>query len=245
MATYSILPVSGIYKITCTVNGKIYIGSSVNIYRRWRDHKNELRRGVHSNSHLQRAWNKYEESTFIFEVLEVCNPKTLIAREQLYLQELNPYDDRGFNIAFDAKAPMRGRKQTPEHIAKVAAANRGRKHSPEFCEMSSMANKGKPKSLEHRAKIAEANKRRKITPETRLKLSKAGKGKPHSLEHISKVALTHEKNWIVISPEGIETHIKGLNRFCREHGLNNDCMRAVANGKLKSHRDWKCRKVDV
>ena len=56
----------GIYKITNKQNEKFYIGSSTNIEMRWCAHKSCLRRNVHSNQHLQNAWNKYgnEEGEF-------------------------------------------------------------------------------------------------------------------------------------------------------------------------------------
>lgn len=51
--------IAGIYKITNLVNGKMYIGESRNCFSRWQSHKRELKKGRHSNTHLQRAWNKY------------------------------------------------------------------------------------------------------------------------------------------------------------------------------------------
>ncbi|MGH2510529.1 MAG: GIY-YIG nuclease family protein [Ktedonobacteraceae bacterium] len=50
---------SGIYRITCAVNGKIYIGSAVNIRNRWLQHHNELRHKKHPNQKMQNAWDKY------------------------------------------------------------------------------------------------------------------------------------------------------------------------------------------
>ena len=47
-------PVSGIYKITNQVNGKIYIGQSQNVYERRMEHFVALRRGNHSNRDMQR-----------------------------------------------------------------------------------------------------------------------------------------------------------------------------------------------
>ena len=49
----------GVYKIVNTVNGKIYIGSSKNIDRRWNEHIRVLELNAHNNQHLQNAWNKY------------------------------------------------------------------------------------------------------------------------------------------------------------------------------------------
>lgn len=49
------MKVAGIYQIRNIVNGKVYIGSAVNIERRWGMHKNRLKAGQHRNIHLQRA----------------------------------------------------------------------------------------------------------------------------------------------------------------------------------------------
>lgn len=61
--------IAGVYCIKNKVNEKIYIGSSVNIHRRWCQHKRELRNNVHCNYHLQKAWNKYREENFDFLIL--------------------------------------------------------------------------------------------------------------------------------------------------------------------------------
>lgn len=51
----------GIYCIENIQTGKKYIGQQVNIRSRWYQHRNELRRGIHCNDYLQKAWNKYGE----------------------------------------------------------------------------------------------------------------------------------------------------------------------------------------
>lgn len=90
--------ICGVYKITNTVNGKFYIGSSNNIKNRWRQHKSSLNDGNHGNVHLQNAWNKYGGQNFEFEILEECDQKDQFEREQFYLNELNPFDDNGYNV---------------------------------------------------------------------------------------------------------------------------------------------------
>ncbi|RKJ62070.1 GIY-YIG nuclease family protein [Roseburia sp. 1XD42-69] len=63
--------VSGIYTITNKVTGKLYIGESLDIYRRWHDeHIPQLRKNRHYNKELQNDFNKYGEENFVFEVLE-------------------------------------------------------------------------------------------------------------------------------------------------------------------------------
>ena len=63
--------ISGIYTITNKVTGKLYIGESLDIYRRWNDeHIPQLRKNCHYNKELQNDFNKYGEENFRFEIFE-------------------------------------------------------------------------------------------------------------------------------------------------------------------------------
>lgn len=84
------LEYSGIYCIINIINNKRYIGSSKNIKRRLQIHRAELRHNWHSNSHLQRAWNKYGEKSFEYYVIEACSDDILLDREQYYIDTLKP-----------------------------------------------------------------------------------------------------------------------------------------------------------
>jgi len=77
---------SGIYSITNLENGKTYIGSTVDLDGRWKEHRRSLRKGDHYNPYFQRSWNKYGEDTFNFMICEyVSDPEQLISREQYWL----------------------------------------------------------------------------------------------------------------------------------------------------------------
>lgn len=88
---------SGIYQIRNTQNDKIYIGRSVNIPTRKRNHFRELSNGKHKNIKLQRAYNQYGKDSFIFEILELCDPDRTKDREQWHLDRLDP--TTSYNIA--------------------------------------------------------------------------------------------------------------------------------------------------
>lgn len=60
---------AGVYQIFNTETNKRYIGSSIDVERRLKEHKRNLKAHRHSNQHLQNAWNKYEEY-LIFEPKE-------------------------------------------------------------------------------------------------------------------------------------------------------------------------------
>lgn len=77
----------GVYRITNIVNGKVYIGSSVDTTVRFREHKRKLNLGNHYNTYLQRSWNKYGAGVFEFEVIERVRKGRLIERESHHINE--------------------------------------------------------------------------------------------------------------------------------------------------------------
>lgn len=84
----------GIYKITNQVNGKVYIGQSVNIKHRWAEHR---RRYENGKEILYQAMRKYGIENFIFEILEECKVEDLDVKEQYYIQKYNSYNN-GYNM---------------------------------------------------------------------------------------------------------------------------------------------------
>lgn len=92
--------ISGIYKITNTINNKFYIGSSNNIKKRWNRHKMDLRNNKHKNTLLQNSYNKYGVDVFLFEIIEIISEyNMLLEREQYYLDKYKSYNKNiGFNI---------------------------------------------------------------------------------------------------------------------------------------------------
>lgn len=81
---------SGIYMIKNRIDGKFYIGSSVNLKKRFMRHRNSLNGNNHENTRLNRAWNKHNHE-FDFCILEYSNSKEeLRKREQVLLDILNP-----------------------------------------------------------------------------------------------------------------------------------------------------------
>lgn len=79
----------GIYRIRNLISGKCYYGSSKEIEKRWKRHKNELSKNKHNNTLLQRAWNKYGCENFIFDLVEECEEELLLEVEQKYI-DLKP-----------------------------------------------------------------------------------------------------------------------------------------------------------
>ena len=123
----------GVYQIKNIINNKIYIGSTENINIRFNKHLSDLRNSKHHSIHLQRAWNKYGERNFKFNVLKILeNKEELLKIEQIYLDTLKSWDTSiGYNIAKYVDAPMRNRKHTKETKEKIGKLSRGRVCSQE------------------------------------------------------------------------------------------------------------------
>lgn len=153
----------GVYKITNTANGKIYIGSSKNIESRWACHLSDLRRQDHHSKHLQRAANKYGMSVFELEILQEVEEEDLIKTEQEYLDKLRPYDKNiGYNISDNAErisGEALRKCYTPEVREKLSNSLK-----------NSKAFKDSHSTEEYKAKSSERAKQQWQDPEVRLKM---------------------------------------------------------------------------
>lgn len=152
---------SGIYKIVNNMNGKIYIGSSINLTHRKTVHYSYLRRDRHPNKHLQFAWNHYGEEAFSFEVLLYCDPHQLLYEEKQIIEETSCCDrEIGYNISSEPTAPMQGRRHSVESIKKMTVAKTrdknpffGKTHSEETKKKISSKKTGRKLDEKHKKKV--------------------------------------------------------------------------------------------
>ena len=80
---------TGVYIFRNIVNNKCYIGSTIMSFNiRMNHHLFKLNDNSHKNSHFQYAWNKYGSDNFEFDILEKCDSKYCLEREQYYLDTL-------------------------------------------------------------------------------------------------------------------------------------------------------------
>lgn len=192
-----ILSNSGIYTIRNTANGKMYVGSALNLARRKSQHKWRLVRGTHHSPKLQAAWNKHGEQLFAFEVLEVVErPDDLIEREQHWIELSNAFGVNGYNMRPIAQSSL-GVKLSDSAKAKKSAALKGKLLSQEHKAKISAGLSGRVLSEETRRKISEAHAGKPKAPfsdETRAKMSAARAGKkrgPMSAEQRAILSAAH------------------------------------------------------
>lgn len=140
---------SGVYQIYNTVNGKRYIGSSIHIEQRFKEHLRNLRANKHVNAHLQCAWNKYGEQSFILEEVELCEPDQCLKIEQEYIDYYHAAD-RNFGYNIDPYAEHSGNTLSEETRKKISEKAKGRKWSKERHEKwsNTMTGVKKPKQSE-------------------------------------------------------------------------------------------------
>lgn len=95
----------GVYKITNNITGQFYIGQSIDIMRRWTEHKTPK---AYGNDRLHNDMKEYGLSNFKLEVIEECEKEKLLERERYYIRTLDPY----YNVI--------GKHLTDETKAKVS-----------------------------------------------------------------------------------------------------------------------------
>ena len=97
---------AGVFQIKNNVNGKIFLGSSLNLEGPLNKHKFMLKIGSHKNAALLEDWKQYGEDQFSFDILEVVNVKDdpnfnlkdeLTLLEQIWLEQVQPFGDKGYN----------------------------------------------------------------------------------------------------------------------------------------------------
>jgi len=139
---------TGIYRIRNIVNNDCYIGSAAYTFnKRWNTHIHQLKNKKHHSTILQKAWNKYGENSFKFEIIECCEPTECLIKEQYYLDTIRPK----YNINPTADSPL-GRKLTKKHRKQISDRTVGEKnpffgkhHTEETRELLSKKLKGKNK----------------------------------------------------------------------------------------------------
>lgn len=174
---------SAIYAIVNQTTRDMYVGSAVVVNRRWSAHRRALNKQSHHSSRLQRAYDKYGEHCFDWEIVEhVADKSKLIEREQFWMNFFAP----AYNGRPIANSPL-GTKHSDETRAKMSAAAKNRVFSEEHKRNISKAKKGIcTTSEEQKKRLSELNKNKVFSAETRAKISASLIGNKRAAAKLSK-----------------------------------------------------------
>ena len=200
-----------IYLITNKINEKVYIGQTVNLYKRYKSHERSEKLPDNYRRPIVAAFKKHGFVNFEFSILEILSRDLVLlaSREQYWMDKYQSYKRNfGYN-ACPAAASTLGYKQTIETRRKVSIASAKRKMSPEA-----------------RAKMSAWHTGKVLSEETKKKIAKAKTGVKHGNTKGRKVEQLNSDHVKIaefksITFAGIETgiHFSNIARSCNKTNL--------------------------
>ena len=227
--------ISGIYKIENLINHKVYVGQSQNIFNRWKSHLNDLNHDKHYNPHLQRAWNKYSENNFKFEIIECCDIDSLDEREIYWIayfdsfkngynQNIGGDGNRGWIISEESKLRM------SENHTDVSGVN-----NPMYGKsLYDVLNEDEVKEWKHKISVANSGENNSFygkhhTDETKAKISQAKTGKSIKAKKVICLntkqnfkSATEAENKLHINDNSIRECCKGQRKSAGKHPITGE-----------------------
>lgn len=276
-----------IYRVTNIINGKVYIGQTVEglIRRRWSHESKAIL--SKSPTYFWRAVKKYGKENFEWKILEYCNSKEeLDLAEEWYIRCYKTFvgfdDCCGYNCTLGGEGSV-GFKHTKEVCELITKQKTGVKLSKESIERRSLLQSkdwlivfpsGEESVIRNLSKFCRENdlspgamygvsqgernhhknfrcvrllpfNRKTCSKETRQMISEKNKGKRNTKEQSERQLDIQSKYWLITFPNGQEKTIKNLNRFCRKYVLSPSLMHRLARGERKTHKGFKCKKLDT
>lgn len=201
----------GIYKIENTINHKIYIGQSNDIETRWTHHKWELNNHKHGNDHLQKAWDKFGEENFIFEIVELCDESVIDEKEQEYIKLFSSLScQNGYNLDSGGSWNKHHSQETKN---KMSIKRSGKVNSEETRLKISQNRKGKCSGEQH------WNYGKKMPKELQDKLVKSAKERNHGKAYQArKIICTTTKeifDCILDASEKYNLYAQNIGKCCK------------------------------
>lgn len=238
-----LLKQSGVYRIRRVDADFVYYGSSFvkrGLRYRFLKHLSELRRGVHCNQLLQNHWNKYGESVFLLEIVEICLPEQCRQRESFYLKQRGIGIENGTYNFCEVTEPW---EAINHHLMRQRALS---SQCKKYVLVSPL---GETQLVTN---LSEFARERGLCASA---LAGVAKGRARHCKGW-RCQLLNDKNlklaaepfpykprggpYLMISPSNEEYVVKNLEEFCRQNNLTAKSMRNVASGKTLKHRGWRC-----
>jgi group I intron endonuclease len=225
-----------VYKITNLVNGKIYIGKTFNIEKRWAKHletaANPQRR---SYSYIHKSINKYGVENFKIEIIEIdLSMEQVSERERLWIKELNSKDPNiGMNLT-DGGEGTAGLKWSEESRDKKRGVNNPNfgKHLPESIkEKLSKALSGENNPFygkKHTKEVVNFLKNREISDDIKDIISENCKGERQwNAKFSDNDIIQIRKQW--------DNGEKSQTELAKEYGVKPNTINQIVNRKRWTH----------
>jgi group I intron endonuclease len=207
-----------IYKITCNINGKIYIGQTIgSLEKRWKRHTWVCTKRKNTMA-ITNAIVKYGEENFTIERIDVASTiDELNDKEIYYISHYNSLSPVGYNLS-----PGGGNfRISEESRKKISKANKGRKASPETIQ-----------------KMRDSHIGYVVKDETKIKLSAINKLKTIDKKVREAASLKNSKCYI-IEKDNILYSIRNMKRFAIDNGHDKSGLCKLVNGKKDMFKKFK------
>jgi predicted GIY-YIG superfamily endonuclease len=218
--------IMGIYQIVYMPTGRMYVGSTNNLLKRYRQHLHKLSKGDHLCTPLQNAYAKHGPDLFEFQVLEtIADKTTLIEREQYYIDTFKSHaNENGFNVCKMAGRPPGIDTET---AVRIGVEIRGREFTIESPDGRIVNAKGvKPFAREHGLDAAQ--------------LLKVLQGKQRQVRGWRLPGIELPKSQTILNPLGEEVVIPylGTKQFARQHGLTANSLSIMMRGEVDHYKGY-------
>ena len=204
-----------IYKVTNTINNRIYIGQTIHtLVHRKKGHYYEVNNG--STTYFHNALRKYCDAAFTWVIVCTCESREeLNEMEFHYIKQYNANKlASGYNITCGGEGTQ---------LFGVNNGMFGKTHTSEVRQRLTENATGRIQSAETISKRVDKIKGMKRLDSTKIRMS---------------------NTWEITYPNGAIEVIQNLQAFCRCNQLIPSCMSNVADGKRKHHKNFKCRRLD-
>jgi len=167
-------PIIGIYKIV-SPSGKVYIGQSVNVKKRWCSYDERT-----AGPHLINSFNKYGFDNHIFEIIEECSIEQLNERETYWKQcELDKVNGDFSKVLFCELYDNGAGPRSEQIKEKISKSNTGKKRTEECKRKISNFQKGRPKPEGYSEKLSKILTGKTRSEEAKQRMSESRKGIPN------------------------------------------------------------------
>lgn len=181
--------ITGIYCIINRKNNKKYIGQSIDIEDRKKNHFTRLKNNKHYNIHLQNAYNYYEN--FDFYIIAKCNKNELDFLEKMFIRLYKTTNSKyGYNLESGGHKNKTLSDETKKKISLNHANVKGKKNPNYGKDFTGDNNPfyGRTHSLDSKKKMREAKLGKKLSQNHKDKISKSLKGRQRSLKECESLS---------------------------------------------------------